>query len=115
MSNRVSAVNRIGRRNEMSKPIFKMSLVRPTEAWYALSPEEKKALAAKSWANNAAVGAKMLVQCDATWSNGEWSMFQVEEFPDMEAVQKHRELQNSINYSRYANQKILLGTEMPTT
>jgi hypothetical protein len=40
-------------------------------------------------------------------------MFELEEFPDLEAVQKHRELQNSINWSRYTEQKIVLGTEMP--
>jgi hypothetical protein len=45
----------------MAKQIFKMTMVRATEAWHALSPDEQKALAAKSWANNVAVGAKMLV------------------------------------------------------
>ena len=95
----------------MPKPIIKVSLVRLLEAWYALSPDEQKAFMAKSTANLAAVGGKRISWCDASWSNGEWQFFAVEQFPDMEAVQKHRELQNSIHLSRYTHQMFLLGTE----
>ena len=95
----------------MSKPIVKVSLVRMSEAWYALSPDEQKAFMAKSTANLAAAGGKRILWCDASWSNGEWQFFAVEQFPDMEAVRKHRELQNSIYISRYSHQMFVLGTE----
>ena len=95
----------------MPKPIFKLSLVTPSEVWHALSPDEQKALKPKAATNLAAVGGKPVLMCDASWSNGEWQFFLVEQFPDMDAVQKHRALMNSMNWSRYLHQMFLFGTE----
>jgi len=56
-------------------------------------------------------GGKRVVLCDSSWSSEEWGGCGVEEFPNIEAVQKHAELLNELNWFRYIESSTLLGTE----
>jgi hypothetical protein len=57
-------------------------------------------------------GGKELVICDAGWSNERWPLFGVEEFPDLEAVQRHEQLLADLNWFLYAASRTTLGTEL---
>ena len=81
------------------------------EAWYRLSEDEQKELTDKIWKNLEEVGAKIIIRmCDCYWSDQEWGIFGVLEFPEIEAVQKQAEFYNEIEWPRYAEVKTYLGT-----
>lgn len=56
-------------------------------------------------------GGKELVVCDAAWSNERWPFFGVEEFPDLEAVQRHQQILTDLNWTRYIESRSTLGTQ----
>jgi hypothetical protein len=94
----------------MAGPIYKSWRVKVTEAWHQLSKSEQDALMAKVTAALDAVDGKVVVMCAADWANERWTAFGVEEFPDLEAVQKHTALLNELNWFRYIDSEHLLGT-----
>jgi hypothetical protein len=53
---------------------------------------------------------KELVICSAAWSNERWPFFGVEEFPDVEAVQRHEQILTDLNWARYIESRTTLGT-----
>lgn len=95
----------------MAGPIYKLFMARPTEAWYQLSEEEQNSLMAKNEESLAEVGVKAIVTCNSGWSNEEWMLFGMEEYPDMEAVHKHSADLQAMNWFRYVKSFSLLGTE----
>ena len=58
------------------------------------------------------VGGKMVVICNSDWSNEQWRVFGVEEFPDIEAVHKHTKLLNELEWYRYLDSVSTLGTKL---
>ena len=50
--------------------------------------------------------------CSAAWSNERWPFFGVEEFPDLEAVQRHEQILTDLNWARYIESRTTLGTEL---
>ena len=56
-------------------------------------------------------GGKELGICSAAWSNERWPFFGVEEFPDLEAVQRHEHIPTDLNWARYIASRTTLGTE----
>ena len=56
-------------------------------------------------------GGKELIICSAAWSNERWPFFGVEEFPDLEAVQRHEDILTDLNWARYMESRTTLGTE----
>ena len=58
------------------------------------------------------VGGKELVICSAAWSNERWPFFGVEEFPDLDAVQRHEQILIDLNWGRYIESRSTLGTEL---
>ena len=95
----------------MAKPIYKVWLARTTEAWYQLSREEQNSLLQKVQATLVQVGGKSTITCDSSWSSEQWQIFGVEEYPDIEAVQKHAALLIELNWFRYLELMTMLGTE----
>jgi len=77
-----------------------------------LSPEEQQDRLAKVGAALEQVGGKPVVICAPGWSNEQWQVFGVEEFPDIEAVQKHTQLLNELNWGRYLTSVSILGTKL---
>jgi hypothetical protein len=95
----------------MSKPIYKSFLIRPRDAWYQLSQEQQDGLFAKLGEALEKVGGKAVLYCDSRWSSERWQWFGVEEFPDIEAVQKLSKIHDELNWPRYIDSFSVLGTE----
>ncbi len=101
-----------------SKPIYKLYLMKPKEAWFALSKEEQRALiqndAELSHKMLSRLGGRSLLSCDCFWSTEDWLLFGVEEYPDIEAVQESTRALRAMGWFKYFESRILLGTpEMP--
>jgi hypothetical protein len=95
----------------MSEPIYKLWMMKPTEAYYQLSEEEQNNLVAKLQEALQKVGGKTIVMCTSVWSNEQWMFFGIEEFPDVEAVQKLSELHTELDWFRYVEGFSMLGTK----
>jgi hypothetical protein len=95
----------------MAGPIYKLFMMKPKEAWYQLPEEERNDLMAKVQEALQKVGGKAIVTCNSDWANESWMGFGVEEFPDVEAVQKLSELHNELDWFRYVEAFSMLGTE----
>jgi len=95
----------------MAQSVYKVFLGKPTEAWYQLSQEEQKSHLAKSEESFKKTGGKRIVLCNSSWSSDQWSYFGLEEFPDIEAVQKQAEDPTELNWLRYMKSMSVLGTK----
>ena len=98
----------------MAGPIYKMFYARMKEPWYQLSKEQQDAMFAKMTATGARLGAKQLMICDSSWSSEKWSFWGVEEYPSLEALQEYTSCLVELDWFRYCDSEILLGTSMPT-
>jgi hypothetical protein len=95
----------------MAGPIYKAWWGKLTAAWYQLSKEEQESLLAKVSEAREKAGGKLVIFCNSSWASENWQYFGVEEFPDIEAVQKHTELLNELNLMMYVDSSSVLGTE----
>lgn len=95
----------------MTNKVYKMFLGKIAEAWYQLSSEEQSRLMDRVEAALAEVGGKTVIMCDPSWANEQWDFWGVEEFPNLEAVQKHTELLNELDWFRYSEAISVLGTD----
>ena len=82
------------------------------EAWYQLSQEEQNSLVAKLNEALEKVGAKRPILCNSNWSSDQWSIAGVEEFPNIEAVQKFAAALQELNWFRYCESTNVLGTKL---
>jgi hypothetical protein len=88
-----------------------MYKVRPTEAWYRSNPAEQEALLKQVDEALDEAGGKRVVDCNSQWASDRWMGSGVEEFPSLEAQQKHTELLSALNWFRYIDADTLLGTK----
>ena len=95
----------------MGEPIYKLWLFRPTDAFYQMSEEGQADHVAKINAALEKAGGKRLLACETRWCSEEWVGFGVEEFPDIEAVQKFTELLEEFGHYRFISGTSLLGTK----
>jgi hypothetical protein len=95
----------------MAEPIYKLWMFRPTEAFYKLSKEERDSLANKAVEDIEKAGGKSVLMCNPTWSTERWWLFGIDEFPDIEAVQKLTELLVERDNFRYIEVESMLGTK----
>ena len=79
-------------------PIYKLWMARPTEAYWRLTEQERNAITAQVADALKQVGGKPIVQCFSAWSTEQWTACGAEEFPDIEAVQKHAQLLLSLEW-----------------
>lgn len=93
----------------MAQPICKVFLAKPTGAYFELSEEEQRALLAKVSEALAQAGGKSIITCSSGWATEQWSFWGVEEYPDAEALQRHDELLNALNWFRYVESTTTLG------
>jgi hypothetical protein len=96
----------------MAGPIFKVFLTRLTPAWFELSEDAQGELLAKLEAAMAQVGGKQHMMCWSAWCNEQWHYFGVEEYPDLDAVQRHAQLLAELGWSRYSDAITALGTSV---
>jgi hypothetical protein len=99
----------------MAQAVYHLFLVKPSEAWYQLSQEEQAKLFAQVNEARDKVGGKVIVTCNSRWASEQWPFWGVEQFPDIEAIQKLTELLSAFNWFRYMESMTLLGTEMPSS
>ena len=59
-----------------------------------------------------AVGGRSLAVCDASWATEQWPVFGLEEFPDLAALQRHQQLLDELQWSRYIDSTTLVGTPL---
>jgi hypothetical protein len=95
----------------MAQRIYKLWQGRPTEAWHQLPQQEQQRLLSQVTEALDTAGGRELVICDAAWSNERWPFFGLEEFPDLEAVQRHERMLTDLNWLRYIESRTTLGTE----
>ena len=96
----------------MAQPIYKLWQGRFTEAWHQLPEQEQQRLLGQVMEALNTTGGRELVVCDAAWSNERWPVFGVEEYPDLEAVQRHEQLLTDLSWARYIDSRTTLGTEL---
>lgn len=95
----------------MATPIYVFSAAKMAEAWHQLSEQEREDLWAKVQANREKIGIKNIIVCNASWSS-EYEFFLVDEYPDIEALHRHTELDNELHWFRYVGDRIhFLGTK----
>jgi hypothetical protein len=96
----------------MANPVYKLFLLTPKPSWYKLSKDEQDKLLAKIGTLLDKVGAKSIIMCNSAWSSEKWAYFGLEEFPDVEAVQKHTQLLQEQNWPfQFAESFSILGTK----
>ena len=98
----------------MAEPVYQMFLMKMTEAWYRLSEEEQGRLMGVIRNSLEEVGAEAIATCDASWSTEPWQSFGLIKFPSLEALKRHREDSNKIEWSRYTDAMSVLGTKWPS-
>ena len=99
------------RKLEMAEPIYKLFMGRFSEAWYQLSKEEQNSLIAKLNGALEKVGGKRPLLCDSSWSSDQLSFAGIEEFPNIEAVQRFTAALQELNWFRYCESTNVLGTK----
>ena len=95
----------------MAGPIYKLWMMRLTEAGHQLSEEEQNAAVAKVNEAMEKVGGKRVVLCKSRWASEQWEYFGVDEFPSIAAVQEFADLTEG--GSRYNESFTILGTKWP--
>jgi hypothetical protein len=96
----------------MAQSIYKLWQGRFTESWHQLPEQEQQRLLSQVTDALDTVGGRELIVCNAAWSNERWPVFGVEEFPDLEAVQRHEQMLTDLNWLRYIESRTTLGTEL---
>jgi hypothetical protein len=94
----------------MAGPIYKLWMAKPKEAWFALTPEEQKAYIGKLMTARANVGGKEVITCDPSWSTNPWTVFGVDEYPDLDAALQIAKRLDELEYARYFEPVSMLGT-----
>jgi len=95
----------------MSKLIYKFFTGKFLPDWYQLPQEEQKSLLAKLHDALEKLGAKTTLLCNTYWSTDQWMWAGVEEFPNIEAVQKYMAILQELNWNRYVEGSNVLGTK----
>jgi hypothetical protein len=96
----------------MAQPIYKLWQGRWTEAWHALPPDEQQRLLGQTMKALETAGGKELVLCNAAWSNERWPFFGLEEFPDLDALERHTQLLLDHDWARYMESRTTIGTQL---
>ena len=95
----------------MGKPIYELFLMKPKDAWYQLSEEERASVAGKDRESFEKVGAEFVVRCECSWASQQWLYFGVARYPNVEALQEHGRNQWQNEKFRYFEVVTVLGTE----
>lgn len=97
----------------MSKPIFKLCLVRGyTEAYYQLSEEAKKALWENVFKAVSASGAELHgPYYDCRWSNDKYDQWFIMKYPDVESAMADTKGVQKAELFRYMISETILGVE----
>jgi len=95
----------------MSQKLFKLVLIKSyKEAYYQLSEEEKERLYAQIGRNVEKAGAKMVgPYYNCRWSNDQYQMFFLMEYPDLESALKDAAEAEAFELFRYLDSETILA------
>ncbi len=82
------------------------------EAYYQLSKEERDQFWTGNGENDRVTGAKNLLICDSRWCNETYAAWGIQEYPDLQAVQKATRANEDNQHFRYIEAATYLGTKM---
>ena len=94
-------------------PIYKLAFFNVTEAWYSLSDAEKAGWNKKHEELFKQFGVQGILGCASGWCNEVWSVWSLEAYPSMEAVQGLRLATYEAGWYQYAKATSLLGVKYP--
>ena len=97
----------------MDQTIYKVWMVKYTDAWYKLSPEAQKKHLAMIEESLKNVGAELIMMRVSVWSSERWLSWGVEKYPNLQAVQQHAMTLYAMNHFQYVESESHLGVEMP--
>jgi hypothetical protein len=93
-----------------NKPIIRFFFAKVKDAWHELSEEETMEFMRKDRARLDELGCTFTMY-DLRWSNEEWQFVGVEEWPNLEALEKYAAFQKEeLVGPRYVDAKVYLGT-----
>jgi hypothetical protein len=93
------------------KPIIRLMFAKVKEAFYELSEKEQMEFMVKDRKNWEELGCNVLMMIDCRWSTEEWNYIGVEEWPNIEALEKRAKFEfEELQKFRYAESKTYLGT-----
>jgi hypothetical protein len=93
--------------------VYKFWRATVTQAWWALTEEERAAHDAKVEAVLAQVGGTRIVLGTPAWANEEWMLCGVEEFPSVEAEIQHTMVLFELQHAKYMKGESWLAVEYP--
>jgi hypothetical protein len=86
-------------------------LVKMKPAFFELSEAEQKKFTQKDLEKMEALGYKLHYLIDCSWSNQEWQVIGVEEWPSLEAIKAIEKFHDEeLRASKYVEMKTFLGT-----
>ncbi len=98
----------------MDQSIYKVWMMKYTDAWYKLTPEEQKTHLAKVEESLKSVGAELVMMRVSVWASEEWLAWGVEKYSNLQAVQQHGMNLYAMGHYHYFEGKSHLGIEMPS-
>jgi hypothetical protein len=94
-----------------NKPIIRVYFAKIKEAFYNLSEEKKIEFMRKDREEMDKLGMRDIVMIDCRWSNEEWDIIGIEEWPTIEALEKRGKFEKEeLESFRYVESKTYLGT-----
>jgi hypothetical protein len=96
----------------MAQPIYKIFMARMLQPWFQLSKEEQDGLTGKLDEALAKVGGKRPFLLNTGWSSDQWPVAGLEEFPNIEAVQKYMADLDELKWFQYCESTNVLGTKI---
>ncbi len=93
------------------RPIYKLYVCKPSEAYYLLGGSERESKNARILDALERTGGKKVIRCTARWATERWTGFGVEIFPNIAAVQAHARLLIEENWQRYVRSWSVLGEQ----
>jgi hypothetical protein len=97
----------------MAELIYKFYQSRRTEAWYQLSEEQRREHTLKARQALEKTGGKSILACTPIWANEGLAVCGVEEFPNIEAVQRYAAMLQELEHFRYYEGTSTLATSRP--
>lgn len=93
------------------KPVVRLFFAKMKQEFLDLPEDEKIAFMSKDRENLDALGMKAVSMIDCSWSNDEWDYIGVEEWPNMEAIEKREKFEKeALKVFKYVESKTYLGT-----
>ena len=96
----------------MSKPVYKLYLMKPSLEAVLLPAEQQQTLMGKAAEILAQVGGKSLINGEI-WSDEQYQFFGVEQFPNWQALREHDRRLRDMNWFQYLESETFMGVDDP--